>query len=280
MSALTRRELLFALAAAPGTGPRPACQTNAWRIDPGKFSEVLAVLEKIRRYGFEGFETGFRNVEGQFARASRAREEMARFGMRFLGVHIFLLEYDHATSIAPWELISRVAAGAAALGAERLILSGRGLTSGNSLDRGALDRKVAALDRTGESSSQQGLRLAYHNHDAEFAREGEEIEALLARTSMRLILDAGHVRRARSSVVDFFRRHHRRIDGIHLRDFRGDEQVPLGQGEYDLKPLAAAIREAGWGGWLIAEEERLNDVKPGDAAVAPAREGLRRLFGV
>ena len=56
--------------------------------------------------------------------------------------------------------------------------------------------------------------------------------------------------------------------------------MQLGKGEFDLKPLAAAVRTAKWSGWLINEEERLNDYKPGDSAVIPARKALRDIFGV
>jgi sugar phosphate isomerase/epimerase len=93
-------------------------------------------------------------------------------------------------------------------------------------------------------------------------------------------MDAGHAYRARTDIPAFFSRHAARIDGMHLRDFKNDDQVPLGEGEFDLKPLVAAVERTGWPGWIINEEERLNDVKPGDAAVAPARKQVRKLFGV
>ena len=67
-----------------------------------------------------------------------------------------------------------------------------------------------------------------------------------------------------------------RIDGIHLRDARQGKEVPLGQGDYDWRPLAAAVARAKWDGWVLAEEERLSGEKPGEAAIKPAREAIRR----
>ncbi|MBI1786056.1 MAG: TIM barrel protein [Acidobacteria bacterium] len=273
---MSRRQML---AAAPlslaGAGARiqAGCQTNAWRIQPGDFGNLLEVLGRIKGHEFDGFETGFRNLEGQFANATRAKAQIAATGLRFFGIHIFLLQYDPQTAVAPWDLIMRVADGSAALGAQRLILSG-----GPAADP---RRKAEGLDRAGEYCRKAGLDLAYHNHDREFT--SGEIEGLLSHTQpglLHLVLDAGHAFRARADVTAFFRRHHGRIGGMHLRDFRNGEQVPLGQGEFDLRPLAAEIGKTGWSGWLLAEEERLNDGKPGDSAVEPARRHLRKIFGV
>jgi inosose dehydratase len=276
---LTRREWI---AAAPALlyaagGLRAGCQTNAWRINPDNFSEVLAVLDKIKGYGYQGFETGFRNVQGQFANAAAARTEIEKRGLRFLGCHIFLLQYDAETSVAPADLIESAAKGAAALGAERLILSGASASG----DGAKLKKKIRALEAIARRVRVHGLQLAYHNHDLEFRNSGHEIEAMLAGTErLRLIMDAGHAFRGGADVPAFLMRHAKRIDGMHLRDFMNGEQVPLGQGEVNLKAVAEAIRGANWQGWIINEEERLNDVKPGDAAVAPARAALKSVFGI
>src|SRR5215471_11883471 len=122
---MLRRDLLKAAAvAAAGRVLRAApavhfgCQTNAWAIDARDFANVLAVMRKIKEYGFDGFETGFANVQGQFGNAAEARKQIEATGARFFGVHIFLTQYDPATHIAPAELYERVAKGGASLGAE------------------------------------------------------------------------------------------------------------------------------------------------------------------
>lgn len=283
---MTRREFAVAAAApllnaAPG-GPRAGCQTNAWAI--ADYAGFLQAIDRVKAHSYAGFETGFRNVQSRFDSPAQARAEIAQRGLVFLGIHIFLLEYDPHTSIAPRDLIERVATGGAALGAERLILSGRSLT-----DPSQRRAKHDALSRASDFCAKLKLRLAYHNHDVEF-RNGE-IEELLVNTKssgVRLVMDAGHAWIGGADVPAFLRRHHARIDGMHLRDFRRrgaapedpDPQVVLGQGINDLRPLAAAIRDLRWSGWVINEEERLNNIKPGDSAVQPARAQVRKVFGV
>ena len=275
---MTRRELIALapalLAAAPGPGIHAGCQTNAWRI--AQFSDLLATLKSMQALGFEGYETGFRNVQKQFSEPGEARRRLDATGLRFFGCHIFLENYDPLTSIAPWDLITSVADGAAALGAERLILSGAPVGS-------EVNAKAAGLNRAGEYCRGKGLRLAYHNHSPEFSNGAVEITALLKATDPTLVhfvVDAGHAMRAGANLPEFFDRHHARIDGMHLRDFKDGLQVPLGSGDFRYDPLAAAVKRQQWSGWVLAEEERLSGEKPAESAAAPARQTIRRLFGV
>jgi len=276
---IRRRAVLLGAPGALAAGkPHAGAQTNAWTIDTNDFKSLLGVLGSVKRLGFEGFETSFRNVEGQFANAQTARDQLKRTELRFFGVHIFLLQYDAQASIAPWELIERVVNGGAAVGAERLIVSGAPTP-----DAAALSRKAKALDRAGRYARDHGMKFAYHNHDAEFRENGQQIEMLLQQTEpelFHLILDAGHAQAGGANVAEFFARHSARIDGIHLRDATQGREVPLGQGDYDWRPLAAAVARAKWDGWVLAEEERRSSEKPGEAAIRPARDGIRRLFGV
>ena len=76
----------------------------------------LDVLGTLKSLGFEGFETSFRNVQGQYADAAAARARLEQTGLAFFGVHIFLSEYDPRTRIAPMDLVKATADGAAALG--------------------------------------------------------------------------------------------------------------------------------------------------------------------
>ncbi len=280
---MSRRTLLSgipgaALAAKSGAQVHVGCQTNAWKIDPHDLSSLLHVLDVLKQIGFAGFETGFANLRDRFAQPAAARESLRKSGLRFFGIHIFLTAYDPQTSIAPWDLLQEVVDGGAALGAERLIVSGA-----STPDPAALSRKTAALNRTGEYCRQKGLGFAYHNHDAEFRHDRFQIEGLLRETdakSVHLVVDAGHAVEGGANVAEFFAKHSARIDGMHLRDARAGQEVPLGQGEYDWRPLAAAIQKANWNGWLLCEEERLSGVKPGETAARPARETIRKIFGV
>ena len=280
---MSRRALLqgapvAALAAKSVATVHAGCQTNAWPIEPSDLNSLLHVLGVMKQIGFEGFETGFRNLQGQFAQPAAARVSLKQSGLRFFGIHIFLLSYDKQTSIAPWDLLKQVADGGAALGAQRLIVSGA-----STPDAAALSRKAEALNRIGKYCHEKGIGFGYHNHHVEFQLDGFQIQGLLRETdpqTVHLVVDAGHAIEGGANIAEFFTTNSRRIDGMHLRDARAGKEVPLGQGDYDWHPLATAIRAANWNGWLLAEEERLSGEKPGESATRPARETIRRIFGV
>ena len=279
---IARRAFVTGLASSyllPGstTGIMLGCQTNAWPVDPAHFDSLLSVLEKIREFGFTGFETGFRNLESQAANLESARQRIASSGLQFFGVHIFLLQYDEKTHIAPAELYERVCQTSAALGAQRLILSGAPVSTENELTR-----KVEGLHKAGEVAKQRGLKLAYHNHDQEFSNSAWEFQGLLRLTDPNLVgflLDAGHAFQGGADVPAFLEENRRRIIGLHLRDFRDGKQVPLGSGDFPLAQVAAVLKKTGWQGWVLAEEEREDGSKPGVRAVAPAMAAMRKQFG-
>ena len=262
---------------AAKSGVRVGSQTNAWPVDPKNFESLMAVLATIKELGFDGFETGFLNLRGQFESPDATFDRLRKTGLRFFGIHVFLTRYDPQTAIGSAGLLEQVADGGKALGAERLVVSGA-----PTVHPLALKAKADALNRIGKYCRNIGMGCAYHNHGAEFEDGGAQMNGLLSQTdaTVHFVLDAGHAMEAGANVAGFFARNWKRIDGIHLRDAKAGQEVPLGEGDYDFAPLAKEIQASAWRGWLVTEEERLNGEKPGEAAVRPARAAIRKVFGV
>lgn len=278
---MTRRRLLAGIGASAfaATSGRISfgTQTNAWPIQPAKLDSLLSVLGEIRSLGFEGFETSFRNLNIPAEQAASVRKQLEETGLKFFGEHIFLTQYDPQTSVAPASQYEAIAERGASLGAQRLILSGAA-ANGN---EDALKRKAEALNHAGAYVKKLGMRLGYHNHDKEFLNSGWEINGLLRQTDPSLVsfvLDAGHAFRAGADIPSFLREHSKRLDGLHLRDFRDNKQVPLGQGNFPLQSVAETLHKLKWTGWVLTEEEREDGSKPGESAVKPALESLRKAF--
>jgi sugar phosphate isomerase/epimerase len=287
---ISRRELLLSIPlsaalaalarAATGPSNRVACQANAWQIKPGDFPELLKRVAEMKRLGYEGFECNVRFVEGEFARAKQARAQIEETGMTFFGPHTGLGQ--------PAEHLDQLVEGAASLGAKHFAVSGanKNLTKDGKLDQKLMEKKIEDLTRLGKRCKGAGLQLVYHNHLAEFMAGGLETEALLKGTDpglVFLLVDLGHAFRAGADLVPFFARHYQRIGAMHIRDIRGKEQVPLGQGELDYAGLAALVRKTGWPGWLTVEEENLSKSLQGaklETRLEADRRAIRKLFGV
>lgn len=255
-------------------------QLNAFPIDPKNFNTFLEALSEVKRIGYEGFESSFRFVSGQFGHAETARRQIEQTGLTFFGVHIFFpdAEYDHATGISPVSVYEDVARGGASLGAKYLILSGA-----PARDAQMLERKIDALNRAGAFAHTAGLKLAYHNHWPEFESKLGEIEALYTRTDASLVsflLDAGHAYRGGADVPQFIRRHKDRIVALHLRDYKDGHLVTLGTGTFPLRQVARTIEEIGWRGWVENEEEREDLSHSGAKVIEPAYRAMKDAFRI
>jgi len=254
------------------------CQANGFPLKPNDFPGLLKALESMRSLGYTGFECNYRFVESEFGRAAPAREQIDGTGVKFIGAHASMDQIGGAQG-------ARVVAGVAALGADCIVMSGKGLSPEGRFEKATLIEKARQLEALARMLQDHRLRLTYHNHNPEFANHNAEIEGLAENTSpdlVQFLMDAGHGYLGGGDPAAFLARHSKRIYGIHLKTFRGKDvsgQVPLGQGDFDFQALAAAVKKTGWSGWLITEEG--GGPQPGNtAALGPDREYIRKLFGV
>lgn len=281
--AQTAPRKLFARGNRIPAGIRFGVQLNAFPIDPKNFSSFLGALDQVKQIGYDGFESSFRNLNGQFAAPAHARSAIERTGLTFFGIHIFFPneQYDQQTHIAAQSVYEPVAQGGAALGAKHLILSGA-----PAADADALQRKIAALNAAGRFAQSTGISVAYHNHWWEFeSKIGDariaEIDALYSQTDPSLVhfvLDAGHAYHGGADVPAFIRAHSGRIVGFHLRDYRNGKLVTLGTGTFPLAQVARTIEQIGWKGWVENEEERDDLSKNGADVIAPAYRAMKEAF--
>lgn len=279
---ISRRTFLAAssaaLAWARSGSIQVGCQTNGFPLKAGDFPALLQALESLKKLGYTGFECNFRFLESEFGRAAAAREQIGKTGVKLIGAHASMDQISGAKGAA-------ILAGVAAFGADCIVLSGKGLSPEGKFERTALLAKAKELERLGGILQQKGLKLAYHNHNPEFANNNAEINGLAENTNPALVhflMDAGHGYLGGGNPAAFLSAHSKRIYGIHLKTFKGKEvsgQMPLGQGDFDFQALAAAVKKTGWSGWIIDEEG--GGPRGGNtAALGPDRQHIRKLFGV
>jgi inosose dehydratase len=162
------------------------------------------------------------------------------------------------------------------------VMSARGLNPDGKFEEAALLKKTAALEAMARICKENGVALAYHNHNPEFANGNAEIEGLARHTDPALVnflVDAGHGYWGHGDPAAFLTGHADRIVGFHLKTYKGQEQVRMGRGDWEFDKLAAAVKKTGWRGWLMTEEG--GGPKTGDPAdVAADREYIRKVFGV
>jgi sugar phosphate isomerase/epimerase len=143
---------------------------------------------------------------------------------------------------------------------------------------------VARLVRAAERATAAGLRLGFHNHDAEVAAQADGrsvLDLLLAvEGGPFLELDLGWAWYAGADPIALLDSARGRAPLVHVKDMRrngGPVHVPLGRGAVDYRSLPAAADRAGVE-WLVVEQDETD----GDAfaAVEESVAGLRSLVEV
>lgn len=150
------------------------------------------------------------------------------------------------------------------------------------LDDAGWDVYVAGASRVASAVKQEtGLRSVIHHHGSTYVETPAEIEIFLERSDPDLIglcFDTGHYALGGGDPVEGIRRFADRIWHVHFKDFdpsvvaRADDEgwgyqqligqgvfSELGKGAVDFPAVLAALREIGYDGWIVVEQ----DVLPG-----------------
>jgi inosose dehydratase len=214
------------------------------------------------------------------------RSELDRRGVKVAGTFAM----SHLEDPACWPELERQVLGGgellAALNAPFLILiddvysdlfSGRP-TRASRLDPDEWKRLIETTNRVARLVRERfGLRLVFHPHAETHVEFEEQINALLDQTdpeTVELCLDTGHHAYRGGDPVAFFRRHHARIPYLHLKSVDRQKQqkveregIPFAlavaddmfcepsQGVVDFAAFRDALRDVGFDGWAIVEQD-------------------------
>lgn len=234
-------------------------------------------LRDVAAAGYAGVELFDGNLIEYEDRPGDLRQLLAEVGLQLVAAYsganfIFgeILEEEL------WR-IRRVAALAAELGAEQLVVGGGAQPSTGASDDD-YTRLVGALDRVAEIAEEHGLRASYHPHLSTIVETPEQLERVMSRSRIDFCPDTAHLAAGGGDPAELVRRYADRISYVHLKDFTADPLafLPLGEGELDLAAILMELSEAGYDGWITVELDAYAG-RPIDAARA-SREHLERLW--
>jgi inosose dehydratase len=192
----------------------------------------------------------------------------------------------------------RVAAILKAGGAEVLVLAAAtgldGYDETPKLSDDEWDTLVGTCAKIREIAAAHGLKTVLHPHVGTHVEREAEVDRFLADSDLQLCLDTGHLLIGGTDPVELARRYPDRIGHVHLKDVRGEiaakvrsgelsytdavEQgiyVPLGDGDVDVEALVQSVREAGYTGWFVLEQD--TQLKNGSPVDKPLQDTARSL---
>ena len=267
--------------------------------------EYEQVLDEIAESGYAGTELGdwgFMPTD-----PGRLREELERRDLEMLGAFVTTRLADPSSfdeslqrAIATARLLGAVGNGGGpviVLSDEPTASPGRARAAGRvhaglSLTARQWDDAASCVGRIARAvRDETGLRTVFHHHCAAFVETPDEIEALMQRTDPSLVglcLDSGHATYGGGSPLDLLDRYRARVWHVHFKDCeprvvrRAREEewdyqtalahgvfCELGKGAVDFAALVGALQGAGYGGWVVVEQ----DVLP--AMGAPLQSAIR-----
>ncbi len=168
---------------------------------------------------------------------------------------------------------------AAELRAPAILGSMQGRAEGAVSRAQALDWLAEALEELGGRAEARGFPLLYeflNRYETNLCNTTDEALALLRRLrtrGVRLLCDLFHMNIEETDLAEALRRAGAQLGHVHLAD---SNRRAAGLGHTDFEPIFAALREAGYAGYLSAEVFALPDA---ETAAAQTMVAFRLLAG-
>ncbi len=266
--------------------------------------DYLTVLDEVAGAGYAGTELG----DGFPRQARTLRAALAERALSLpsawcgLGFFQADLEADLEYARRVCGLLAEVGASFANLAdqgtPERKAFAGRASHPGAPrLSPSEWEQLAERVCRAAEIVREHGLQATFHPHAGTWVETLDDLEELLRRAPaplVKLCWDVGHAVVGGVDPVAVVRAHPERIAYVHLKDVGGDvldaarrdglafddairQRVftELGRGRLDVPGLLAALRDIGYSGWLMVEQDS-TWLRPAESARV-SREYLRGL---
>ncbi len=255
------------------------CEVSEWGLQlPAE--RVLADMRALGLAATEAGPPGFLPVDPFGARAMLQAHQL-----RLIGGFVTAVLHDPAVRAAELAGVERQASWLASLGAEVLVLAastGRtGYSTAGGIDAAAWSALFAALDDVARIATRHRLTLAVHPHFGTVIERAEHVDRFLEGCAHALCLDTGHLALGGADPVRVAERAGDRVRHVHLKDVdaalgprvlggtldyaaavRRGLYRALGDGCARIADVLALLRERGYGGWHVLEQDVMLDTAP------------------
>lgn len=175
-----------------------------------------------------------------------------------------------------------------------------GYDSRPELDDDQWSTLLANLDRLSGIASEAGLLAVLHPHVGTMVETREDVDRVLAGSTIPLCLDTGHLLIGGTDPLELAKAVPHRIKHTHLKDVdaalaakvrsgevtytdavRAGMYTPLGTGDIDIAGIVSVLRDNGFDGWFVMEQDTILDGAPvGDGPLADVHTSVAYLQSV
>ena len=269
------------LAAAPISWG--VCEVPDWGLQLAP-DRVLSDMRALDMHATEAGPPGFLPAD-----SAAMRGLLDSCGLQLVGGFVTAVLHESARRADELASVRRQAEWLAAGGAEFVVLapavSQTGYAGAAELPDDAWPRLFEGIDRVVEVADAVGLRVAVHPHWGTAIERPQHIERFLEGTGHDLCLDTGHIALGGANPVKVARDAGPRVQHVHLKDVdralgarvragslsyndavRDGLFRPLGEGAARIRDVLALLREAGYAGWYVLEQDVMLDREPAPGA--------------
>ena len=145
------------------------------------------------------------------------------------------------------------------------------------------------LDRLADLAAARGLVAVLHPHVGTMVETRADVDRVLAGSAIPLCLDTGHLLIGGTDPLELAKAVPHRIAHTHLKDVdatlaarvrsgeltytdavRAGMYTPLGTGDVDIAGIVSVLRDNGFDGWYVLEQDTILDGEP--AGEGPVRD--------
>jgi len=130
-------------------------------------------------------------------------------------------------------------------------------TGGSRREEG-LQNTVTGLKRLLELISDLDIKICLEPHINSQILTFEDYDKIFSKIDspkLGITIDTGHFHSAGVDFIALIKKYSNRIWNIHLKDHRGKQSVPIGEGEIDIPGLINELRRINYNGFLAVELE-------------------------
>ncbi len=231
------------------------------------------VLEQVSKMGFAGVEfygNGYGSYDGK---PKELRKKLDSLKLKSEGIHV-------RTATLRGDELKKAAEVSTILGTRFLIVAGDGAFTD--------PEKSKALAETFNEATEVlkplGIACGYHNHVAEFKKDGDKTywDLFAERTTKDVVLqlDVGHAAAAGVDPVELIKKHPGRTKTSHYAPHVGDKSKKfiIGQDSIDWKACITACRQVGGTEWFVIEQEKYPDGKSPMECTHMSLVGLKKIL--
>ena len=263
-----------------------ATNTYPWATFANRAKSTLKLhsdelLGDIASTGIRGYEPSVQNV----AEFEGLQSRLNQHGLEMRSVYVNSVLHDPEQSSASIDQVLALADAAKGVGTTIIVTNPAPIRWGGDEDKTEeqLKHQAVSLNRLGQLLRQQGLTLAYHNHDSELRQGAREFHHMLTATdpdNVRFCLDAHWIYRgcgnSQVALFDAIEHYKDRIVELHLRQSRDGiwTESFTADGDIDYRRLFQIVRSGPTLPHLVLEQA----VEPGSPETMNVVDAHRASF--